>query len=249
MAEKKSLAAQAGTLTAPGSVLPAVFQAPQEALKSRASSPWMTFAHHNRADEWKRITQVNPGAQEGDMFLMRPDSVTPLNPAKVGWLCHKQVWALTNPAGEVTAVSLKEMPNYREIVEAVVLVYLPDGIVPANVTFKTTKCPAAKTLADALQEASDPVKWGEKSPAHRETLVCQQPFMRFYGEINLLPPRTSKSSGLPYRPTSANIVPTGAAEWRALKALIDSVESGSTALQDAADRFESRVNELLSKAR
>lgn len=246
MAKQQSLAAQAGVVDA--LQLPAVFSAPAERIEGKKWPPYFCFAHPRKTDEWNKLTATFGKVEEGDMFLVDNDQAFALNPtAKLGWLCHKQFWALANGAGEVQKVSFKEMPDpFKERVEAVVLVYLEDRIVVANAQFRTTKCPAAKSLSDALAEAGTEA-WAGKSPAHRETLALQQSFARFYGLVSLGPTRTGKSSGMPYRPTQCTIKPTSVPEWRVLDAFSKAKDT-SEALQRAAAQFESRVAEMKAKS-
>jgi hypothetical protein len=242
----KSLAAQAGALSTEFQ-LPAAFQTQPEKLATRALSPYITFAHPKRSDEWTKIVSKFGNINEGDMYLMEKDNVTALPKAKVGLLCCKQFWAQVNAAGEIQKVSMKEVPYpYKEHIESVLLVYFDDRIVPANVQFRTTKCPAAKSLADALIKASTP-EWEKESPAHKETLAISQPFMRFYGEMYLGPQRTSKTNGMPYRPTKCDVKPTSPSEWRLLDAFTKNPDT-KKALEDAANRFESRMAEMAAKA-
>ncbi len=127
---KQSLAASQGVLSAELK-LPAVFQAPVQPIAERFIAPYISFAHPNRKDEWKKITDAYKDVQDGDMFLIEQGNITELNPLKAGWLCHQQYWCMTNAAGEVTVTTFKEAPHpYKEHVEAVVLVYLVDRIVP-----------------------------------------------------------------------------------------------------------------------
>lgn len=241
---KQSLAAQTGT--APALQLPAVFQAPQELIESRAWPPYIAFAHSKRSDEWARIVAKYGNIQEGEMFLIASD-VLKLAPAKLGWLCGKQFWAEANAAGEVQRVSWKEMPHpYKERVEAVVLLYLEDRIIPANIQFRTTKCRAAKELSDAAIAAASP-DWGDRSPQHKETLVCNQPFMRFYGLVSLSEKRIGKNSGMAYRLTECSVKPTGVSEWRLLKTFVDGSESQKL-LEDAARTYTQRLDEMAKKA-
>jgi hypothetical protein len=246
MAAKPSLAAQTGSLVTKELALPSVFQAAPEAIKSRFIAPYAVFSHPKRADEWRRITNEFKNVLEGELFLVRQDSVHKLDPMKAGWLCHYQYWAEANAAGEILRTSEKEAPRpFKEHVEAVVVVYLENELVPANIQFRSTKCPAAKAMSDALVAATQP-SWGERSPEHRETLICNQPFMRFFGSITLGPPRQSKSTGLPYRPAQCDVRPTTIVEWRMLKAFQES-ENAQKALQDAADRFVWRKEEVQKK--
>lgn len=246
MAKTQTLAAQSGALTQPLK-LPAAFQASPDPIKARFIAPYITFAHPKRADEWAKLVAKFGQVLEGDMFLIRQDSLHKLDQAKLGWLCHKQYWAEVSAAGELQKASFKEMPKpFKEHIEAVVLVYLEDKeIVPANVQFRTTKCPAAKSMSDALMEAST-AEWGERGPAHKESLVCAQPFMRFYGIVALGPQRVSKTSGLNYKPTVCQVRPTTLVEWRLLKEFTET-EASQKMLEDAASRFEYRISEVKTK--
>lgn len=245
---KQSLAAKTGALTTELK-LPAIFSAPMEKIESKFQSPYICFAHPKRSDEWAKITSKTGRApEEHDMFLIESNNVTPLPVAKLGWMCHKQYWCETNAVGEVIRVSFAEYPDFKEHIEAVVLVYFDDRITPANVCFRTTKCGAAKSLSDALLDAAT-VAWGEKSPAHRDSMVCSQPFFRFYGDVKLGPTRVSKSgkgAGNAYKPLVCDVKPTTTVEWQLQKAFCEDPATQDL-LSSAANRFESRVKEMQSK--
>lgn len=243
MAKQQSLASQAG---ATEFKMPAVFQQPQEALKSRFLAPYITFAHPKRADEWAKIVSKFGTISEGSMFLLNQNDVVKLDPLKCSLLCYRQYWGEVSAAGELLRASFKEQPKpFKEHIEAVLLVYLEDRVTPANVQFRSTKCAACHTLASALVEAGRP-DWAEKSPQHKETLAVQQPFARFYGTVTLAPTRTSRQSGMPYTPTRCAVSPTGPAEWRLLDTFSKDPEA-TKLLDDAANRFEARVAEVKSK--
>jgi len=244
---KESLAAKVGAV-AEQFKLPAVFQAPQEAMKARYVPPYITFAHPKRSDEWARIVGQLGAATEGEMYLLRQDNVVHLSPCKCSLLCCRQFWGEVNAAGELLRVSFEEMPKpFKEHAEVVLLVYLNDAVLPANVRFRSVKCPVAKALSDALIAAADP-SWGDKSPAHRETLICTQPWMRFVGDAVIAPPRTSRMSGMLYRPAQCSVRPTGVAEWRAIKNFCES-PSAQKSLDDAAAWYNARIDELAKKAK
>ena len=243
----QSLASQAGALKESTLKLPAIFQAPQKAIEARTVAPYIVFAHPRRSDEWAKLSSKFNNIQEGDMFLIHKDGPTELPVLKIAWIGHQQYWAQANPSGEVIRTSFIEMPQpFKEHVEAVVLVYLEDRVMPANVCFRTTKCPCAKTMSDALAEASTP-EWGDKSLQHKETLVCNDPYMRFFGEVTLGPSRIGKGTGMPYRTTVATINPTGISEWRMLKEWFDN-EEAQKQLDDATNRFSSRIEEMRRKS-
>lgn len=241
-----SLAAQSGTLSTGTVQLPAIFSAAPEKLKERFISPYLVFAHSNRTDEWKKLQAKYKQIEEGDMCLMRQDGPLLLPVAKVMMLAAKQAWTQDNAAGEMQAASFKEMPYpYRERIEAVLLLFLDTEIVPVNVTFKTTKCPAAKVLSEALLEAATPA-WADRGPEFRDTLVIPQAFARFYGEMTVGTPRPGKQSGKLYRVTQCTIKPTTRVEAELFTAFSADPECQKK-LDDAAARYQLRVTELTNK--
>lgn len=244
---KQSLAAEKGVVVPATPSLPAIFTAPQDAMKARFIAPYLTFAHPKRADEWKRIQAKYSNLEEGDVFLMRQDSVLALPVAKLGYLCGKQYWAIANGVGEIQKVSYEERPKpYKEHIDAVVLVYLENEVVPANVSFRSTKCPAGKALSDALLKAATP-EWADGGQAFKDSLIVQQPFGRFYGECSLGDKRPSKETGLPYRVYNCVIKPTSTPEWQLLKPFFEDPASAKK-LEDAAQRFSYRQAEMQKKA-
>lgn len=245
MAKQPSLAAQSGALQAAELKMPAIFQGPPPAVVGKKWPPYITFAHPRRSDEWSKLVAKFKNVGEGDMYFIG-DELVRLDIAKLSLICCKQYWALTNATGELQKTSEVDMPGWKEHIEAVVLVYLPGRVSPANICFRTTKCPAGKTLSDALVAAQSP-QWGEESDAHKWTMQIQQPFMRFFGEVTILPARTSKTSGLPYKPTACTIKPTGPDEWSVLKPFTENPES-QVMLDKAAERYQARLNEVAQKA-
>lgn len=246
---KQSLAAQAGALSEQLK-MPEVFSAPMTPVVSRFSAPYVVFAHNKRADEWAKLQSKFGvgGFEEHDMFLIGQE-IHRLSPAKMSLITCRQYWAESNVAGtEILRASWSEMPKpFKEHIDAVVLVYLDDKVVPANIRVRTTKCPAVKALYDELVEASKP-SWADRSPAHKETLFAPQPFMRYYGLVELGPTRTSRSTGLSYRTTVCRCSPTGVAEWKLIKEFTER-EDAQKMLNDAANRFQERLNEIGAKVK
>lgn len=244
---QESLAASSGALLeATAFEMPAIFQEPTEKVVGRFNSPYLAFAHQNRKEEYGKFAAKFGAVNEGDMFLVEGDEITKLDVAKVNVLKIKQYWVQKNAAGDILQSSFAEMPRpWAEHIDAVFLVHLGDRVVVANVNPHTTKCSGFKTLNDALLAAQTP-EWGDKSPAHRETLQISQPWVRFYGELSVVSPRTSKTSGLPYRTTNCSIKPTTNAEVVLLKKFMADPES-SKQMKDAADFFTFRIKEIESK--
>lgn len=242
MAESKSLASLAST----GFVLPTVLAQPTAPVISGLNwAPYITFAHPARKDEWAKLqAKFGIGLREGNMYYLDGAEIVHLDELKCGYLTGLQHWVERSPSGELLKFSRFPQPDpFREHVEAVVLVYLKDKVVPANITFRTTKCGAAKTMDETLRLASDPVGWGKLSPTHQATVPIPQPFFRFFASIRLSAPRTSKRSGLPYSTLVASVFPTTSTEVVLLRAMIDDPDMQAK-LGKAAERYKYVMDEL-----
>lgn len=225
MAKEKSLAAQAASI---GLALPERLAAPVAPIVSGLRwAPYITFAHNSRKDEWGKIQAKYGVVREGEMYYVDDKDVRHLTTAKVSYICGQQYWAHKDGAGVLQAFSKTPKPDpFREHVEAVVLLYLPEKVVPCNVTFHTTKCGGAKAMDETLRTASTPY-WGEISAAHAATMSIPQAYLRFYAELSLNDPRTpkvrpGKPAGQPYRTLNARIAPTTNVEMAQIRAFIDS---------------------------
>lgn len=238
----ESLAAQAGAL-ATQLKMPAIFNQPQEKLIDRFIAPYVVYAHPKRASEWQKIIAKYPGDQEGSPFLIEQSNITKLSTFKASILKASQYWAAATPDGKITGASFEQRPSpFKEHIECVILMYLEDRVLPANVSVRTTKCPAYKLLSDKLIEAGKP-EWADNGASYKETLALPQAFMRFYGEVGLGDKQISKSSGLPYKPTTCTIFPSGIAEIRQLQEFVND-ENAQKMLNDAAERMQFRMAEI-----
>jgi hypothetical protein len=246
----ESLAAKAGVLKTVELQLPSIFGAPQEDVTTRTMAPYVSFAHPMAKDTWSKALAANPRAEEGEQYLIVEGKAVNVTPAKLTPMLVKQFWTEEDQAGNILRTFLSEGPGLRENAEAVVLVYVGDRLVPASMSFKTTKCGAAITLAKALLHAGgvhDGTPWESLSQDHALTLACPQPFMRLFGHIKTTR-RTSKKTGFIYVAAEAVVQPTGAAEWTVLASAFKDPEFNDT-LQKVADKHEERMNFVLAKAK
>lgn len=226
--------------------LPAVFSAPQSEIKGRFIAPYVTFAHPKRKDEWDKIVNKYKQVDEGDMYLITQKDIVKLDQPKVCFIAGKQYWARTNAGGEVLEVVYEERPKpFKEHVEAVLLLLL-DRVVPVNVQFRSVRCPAAKKLSDTLAECQTP-EWALKGEEYAVTTKMPQAFTRFYGVLKFGEKRVGADSGLPYRPLSAHVSPTGAFEFKLLQEFMTDPDAQKV-MQDAAQRYEFRISEIAKKA-
>lgn len=241
----QSLAASTGSLTK-DLQLPAIFTQGQAPLEARKIAPYVVYVHPARRDEWnKLLMKFGPAVKEGDLYLFEPDAITPLGNAKLGLVCAQQYWVLVDAVGNITKASFEQLPDpWKEHVEAVVVVYLADRMVPANMSFRTTKCGAVKSLTDALIAAGSPA-WANGGPAYEATMQITQPWLRFHG-ILVNTQRTSKKTGAAYIAASAGIFPTSKVEAELIGKFAES-EGAQHALEEAARRFTERVAEMRTK--
>jgi hypothetical protein len=241
---EQSLAARAGLTT--GLEMPSIFSAPSKPIEARGVVPYITFAHPKRADEWKKLMNEYGDVNEGEMFLVESGQVTYLDPAKLAWVAGEQFWVMADATGNLQQASDEEMPRpFKERIESVCILYLEDRMLPVNITWRSTKCPAGKELYDAYEDCQKPT-WADRSAEHRESLAAPQPWMRFYGNVTIGAPRTSKSTGMPYRPSQCAIKPTGLPEFRLIQAFNQDKEA-QAALNAAADMYSRRIAEIKSK--
>ncbi len=236
----QSLAAQTAGFTMPGSLVPTA--AP--IVSGLEWAPYISFAHPTRKDEWAKLQAKFGSVKEGHPYFIDGTDMRYLPSMKLGFICGTQYWSHKSPNGTLLAFSRNPKPSpFREHVEAVVLVYLDDKVVPANVTFHTTKCGGAKDMDAALRLAST-TDWGAQGPDYAMTMQIPQAFLRFYADVALGEPRNSKTSGLPYQPLYASIRPTTSTEWSAVG---QSTETIQKHLDLAAKRYEYVLNELKAK--
>jgi len=247
MAKQTSLAAQSGALQHSETKLPAIFGGPAEDIKAKDWGTYVCFAHAKRADEYRRIVQaIGRAPDDHDMFLMEAKTVTPLPVMKCTILKLQQRWVRTvekNGVFEPAEVSAVEMPSpFAEVIDAAILVYLSDRIVPATIECRKAKCSGMVTINDALHLASTN-EWASKGELYKQTLQLQQPFWRFYAKYEVLPPRPPKGGGYPYRPTRADVFPTGPDEWKLIATFNQDPESVAL-MNKCAERFAFRAAKL-----
>lgn len=206
--------------------------------------PYIAFvsAKSPRFAEWAAAIS---DLKEPDALLLRPTPYPPvrLSPFNLHFLAGTQFWVESDDEGNLVRVSEVEDradDSLKECVEAVVLAYLNGGIVPSRVSFRTTKCPAAKTLAHTLKVAATP-EWGTFSEQHASTLAIPEPALRFVGTI-ISAPRTSRG-GRRYYQSSARVRPTSGAELKTLAGVV-SDKGFREALETVYGSYEHRLEQL-----
>lgn len=162
-----------------------------------------------------RLTAAIRDLQDGDPVLVLPEPELPirLQPLRFSLFAAFGYFADVDQAGTILSAGHEKTEKLnREHVEAVVFIYLPERLVPARMTFKTTKCQAAHKAIAALKLAAEP-GWAKLSPEHGTSMMAPYPWSRFSVSVRTST-RTSRTSGFKYVAADADIRPTGVTEWK-----------------------------------
>lgn len=240
----------------PGAGLPAGFMHSETNLVTKGPvfglSPYVIFAS-TRSENFARWSAEVPGLNDGDPLLVRGEKLVRLLPFQFHLIRAFQHFSIVDNTG--TILRMTRDPNvakaestksarFDEHIETVLLVVLPDEIVPARCTFKTTKTNAAHKAIQAVTLAATP-EWAKLSPDHKETLNAPQPWMRVLVNVTLKA-GTSRSSGFRYVAANASIKPTGVADWRRIGKFFED-EQGTASANEVVAQYERRLEDVMAK--
>lgn len=230
--------------TRAGLTIPAALAVPnEEPVSSFKVGPYITFAHPQRADEWAKLLGRFGHVDEGHMYLVNGEEFVKLDVAKLAVFRYKQYWKHTDDDGNVVDVQYTPQPKpYREYMETVCFLYLPDRLLPVTVRFRTTKCSGALQMTRALQMAATE-QWAKQGAAYNATMALQQPALRYVAECRLSKPRASRQSKYTYTKLTAVVRPTTQAEWDLAKAF-SADEKAQQQLEHAANYFQWATSNL-----
>lgn len=215
------------------------------------TTPYVAFAS-SKSDSFAKYMLTNRDLQDGDPVLVRPEPLLPLklSPFRFYLLKAVQFWAQVDGSGQIVkTTSDKDATvgdrSWVEHIETLVLVVLPDALVPARVRFKSTKTNAIHTAIDARRLADNDEEWGNLSPDHKASLVAKDSWARFTCIVRMKP-GVSKSSGFKYVAAYGAIQPTVNADWQQI--VKAAMEPEFNRLLEATDSaFDSLLAEMLKK--
>jgi hypothetical protein len=194
--------------------------------------PFIGFAEP-KGSKYADIRAALPGIQAGAPYLYKPGTgYVAMNPAKMHVVEGVQFFVEYGADGATPVTVTRTDPGsfkspLKEAIFGVAVAYTPDGLVPAAVSFRTTKAPAAHAALKALRDCADATAWGNKSPDFRETLRIPVPFARFTATVTTRA-KTGKGSGQQYYAASADIKPTTPAEAKMIGAALASPDFMAT---------------------
>lgn len=215
-------------------------------------SPYVLFVHPRGAN-FAELKQSIPSLAEGDAVLIR-SGVAPVKlsdlPFKFLLVRADRYFAQVDATGAIIRVTRdvenarKDKFSWKDHYETVLFVVLPDGLVPARCTFKTTKTNAAAAALKALVEAQTP-EWADRSAAHKATLAIPEPRFRFTTTVTLRR-STGLTSGVPYTAANAIVQPLSGAEWAQLATALADDNFKATCVQ-INEEFERRLEYVNAK--
>lgn len=179
-------------------------------------SPYVLFVHP-RGGNFAELKAAIPSLVEGDPVLVI-DGQPPqkLDPLKFILLRADRYFAQVDATGAIRQVTrdvekARKGRDWKDHYETVLLVLLPDRVVPARCTFKTTKTNAIANALKALARAQTP-EWANESAAHKATLAIPDARFRFVTTVTLRR-GTGQTSGVAYTAANGFVNPLSSTEW------------------------------------
>ncbi len=214
-------------------------------------TPYVSFVS-SKAPTFPGILAQVPALQDGDPVLFEAGQPTLLAPMRFYY--HGiafQHYSKVNAKGEILEATqdtqeaeehnktASDNDKYREHVEAVLLLMLPDRVLPCRCTFKTVKTSAFHAANKALQEAAGP-RWKDRGVDFAASLQAPHPWLRFCTMVKIRR-GTSRGNGNPFAAADGIIQAATVADWTLLRALF---EKGSAALEKVVDDHNERVEKV-----
>jgi hypothetical protein len=203
----------------PSAPIPSGFGQVSVVLPEQTRTPYVGFIYA-KTNGYNVFLQKISDLREGEPVLVLPAPADPrvLRPFEYFLLNAVQFWATyVKTTGEMIDMSTVKQPSpYKETIEAVVLVVGERGLVPAQVRFKATTCPAVYPALRALEEAKT-TAWAKKGADYVATLEIPEPWGRFVTRANRTE-RTNRETNERYATMEAVSNPTSAANKEKLYA-------------------------------
>jgi hypothetical protein len=209
------------------------------------TAPFVNVAHPQSEKLYGRLMNQFRTVNQGDPYLIFPEPLpcVHLNPMRFYYVCGFQYNANIDKSGNILNASVAEegRQGCYECIESLLLISLPDRIVPANFKGKkaTNTCLHVVTKAHTLAQTSD---WGNQSAEHKETLVISDYRLRMTCTVT---PQsgTAASTGYRYPILEGNIQPTSSAEWSKLQAFFAD-EKSKKLLEGCVSAYQFQVKRI-----
>jgi hypothetical protein len=212
-----------------------------------SSGPYVGFADPKNG---KYDQLVQSGVKNGDAYLSADGRYTKLDPFEFHLLAATRLWVQSDDTGkvvlDVTDVDPRSWKSpYKENIEAAILVYSGDTIVPAKCSFRTTKAGPGRVANNELASAGTP-EWAKQSKDHATIAgKLPVPFSRFFIRVETTR-KVAKGSGLPMYVAEGTSILTTPAKADMISAAFKD-ENFRKAVAAVMDGYTGRVKELQGK--
>jgi len=176
-----------------------------------------------KARNYGQLLRKFPTLREGEPVLILPTPLDPilLNPFTYFLLDGTEFWGLYDQQSQLLAASRTQRETsaeeaakkqeWKQTYESVVLVILDNQIMPAQVRFVRTKCPAVQSAVRTRQEVEDEELWAAHGPDYKRTLRISQKWARFV-TCAIWAEKLNRSTNRMYQTMEAQSHPTRDAE-------------------------------------
>jgi hypothetical protein len=211
--------------------------------------PYVSF-FNNMAEKKEEMQAQIPGVQPPNPVLFNKGEYSLQIPLKFHLVEAKRLWVERQDGKEPISVSLTDpgfKTPYIEEIHAAILVYTPQGLVPATCTFKRALAKGAVQAVNDLAGMNDPdylSRWMARSAEHKAAASIRVPFGRFT-VLMTTKQDVAKSTGRLFPISSGKLSPTTAADLNALNAF--SADEANVAKLKAVTAFNrKRIDDLLA---
>jgi hypothetical protein len=210
--------------------------------------PYVTFFSSKGKASGDIMAQVR-GIREPEPVIFNKGVYKRLSPLKFHVVTAKRLWVERDDQNNAISVLTKDPCDNsdpcKEEIQAVLLVYGPDGLTPATAMFRTGGCRGMQAPVNDLAGMRDPdfvSDWIARSPDHKAAASIPYPFARFTVTLSMQL-KTSRSTGRSYRESASILDPTTAAE---ASDVADFLANRLDELKAVEALYTKRVNELMA---
>ncbi len=250
MTATASLAKSAGVLS--------VFEGYKDALLAPVTQPFsegsgVDYVGFADAKSKNLEELLAAGIQPGNAYARVNGKFEKIASLEFHVLACRQLWVNYDKSGQVLGVINVDprtwKGDYKENIEAAIIVYTSQGAVPAKCSFRTTKAQPGRIANKELQAASTK-EWANIDKAHAAVagafpLGQFPPGFRFTVQV-AINKGTAKGSGLPQYIATGKVVLTTPEKSGELQTLLTSSDAKER-IASVMDAYTTRVKELEGK--
>ena len=170
-------------------------------LERTSSSGSFVGFSSQRSKRYDDVRAAIPGIADAAAYLFDPArGYVRLDQLKFSLLDRFQAWVKSDDDYNPESAKLKKPPKednntHKEVIEAVIALYLGEQVIITNVTFRGAQCPVITDAADPATAAASKPSWGETSADHKTSLQVPDPRYRVVTQVTtfMKPGKTGRS--------------------------------------------------------